>query len=549
MPVERLGGIMSDQTEPSQEGGVSLCMALQVFGLLLLSALVAFVADYKLEMGRVPSWILGISIFGVGLFSMLKLRGAPREMGITFGLKVFSVTAYKILNFLLSMWLIRDLGFTDGEAGMVIMVWGLFMTTATVVSGSLTDVLGLRRTLFLGVGLCVLARLAMAVTTHKFLALAFGLFPLAIGEALCTPVLVAAMRLYSKPSQRTVAFSLFYGLMNFGFMFGYFISDAVTKKLPPGETVNIPLLQGAVSPFAVLILVSMLIDLLMFPLISFLKPGVQMTENGYTPLPLHQHEFPAGLGLWGRTWFVVSNAAKDTLKTLGGLFRSKGFSKLIVFLLMIGLLKIVFNLMDYVLNPFVEREISPDAISKVGKLNSTNSIMILVLAPVVGMLTRKYASYTMVILGGFITAAAFVFMCLPTTFFEGMASGWLGKAVGNGYLGIVGAVHPYFLMIFLWQVVFSIGEAFYSPRVYEYAASIAPPGQEASYSSLSYIPLLIGKISTGLAFSQLLNRYCPAEGPRESGTMWLIIGLMVLIAPVGLLLLARFIRVKEEGRD
>jgi dipeptide/tripeptide permease len=140
-------------------------------------------------------------------------------------------------------------------------------------------------------------------------------------------------------------------------------------------------------------------------------------------------------------------------------------------------------------------------------------------------------------------------MCLPTTFFEGMASGWLGKAVGNGYLGIVGAVHPYFLMIFLWQVVFSIGEAFYSPRVYEYAASIAPPGQEASYSSLSYIPLLIGKISTGLAFSQLLNRYCPAEGPRESGTMWLIIGLMVLIAPVGLLLLARFIRVKEEGRD
>ena len=237
-------------------------MALQVFGLLLLSALVAFVADYKLEMGRVPSWILGISIFGVGLFSMLKLRGAPREMGITFGLKVFSVTAYKILNFLLSMWLIRDLGFTDGEAGMVIMVWGLFMTTATVVSGSLTDVLGLRRTLFLGVGLCVLARLAMAVTTHKFLALAFGLFPLAIGEALCTPVLVAAMRLYSKPSQRTVAFSLFYGLMNFGFMFGYFISDAVTKKLPPGETVNIPLLQGAVSPFAVLILVSMLIDLL-----------------------------------------------------------------------------------------------------------------------------------------------------------------------------------------------------------------------------------------------------------------------------------------------
>jgi hypothetical protein len=31
--------------------------------------------------------------------------------------------------------------------------------------------------------------------------------------------------------------------------------------------------------------------------------------------------------------------------------------------------------------------------------------------------------------------------------------------------------------------------------------------------------------------------------------MWLIIGLMVLVAPVGLLLFRRYIRVKEEGRE
>jgi hypothetical protein len=31
--------------------------------------------------------------------------------------------------------------------------------------------------------------------------------------------------------------------------------------------------------------------------------------------------------------------------------------------------------------------------------------------------------------------------------------------------------------------------------------------------------------------------------------MWLVIGLMVLVAPVGLLVLMRFIRVKEEGRE
>lgn len=522
-------------------------LVLKSTALLVFAALVAFVVDYKLKLGRVPSVIMALSIFGVGLFSMLKLRGAPREMGFTFGLKFFSVTAYKILNFLVSMWLIRHLGFSEETAGYIIVVWGLFMTVCTIVAGSLTDALGLRRTLLLGVSIAVLTRLVMAVATNKMVALACGLLPLAIGEALCTPVLVAAIRLYAKPSQRTVAFSLFYGLMNFGFMFGYFISDGVMEKLKAGSEVHV--MGATLSPYGVLILVSMAVDLLMFPLIAFLRPGVQMTEAGFVPLPSKDHVFPPGLGALGKARLTILNAASDTLETLCGLFRSKGFSKLLIFLLMIGLLKIVFNMMDYVLMPFAEREIGEFARAKVGRLNATNSILILVLAPMVGALTRKYSSYSMVVLGGFLTASSFLFLCLPTSMFAGLSSGWLGRSIGNGYLGIVGEVHPYFVMIFLWQVVVSIGEAFYSPRVYEYAASIAPPGQEASYSSLSYVPLLIGKISMGFIFGQLLNRYCPAEGPRDSATMWIIIGAVVALAPFGLAFLKRFIRVPEQGRE
>lgn len=534
----------SSPTHPA----ASVALAGKAFALLLFSGLVAYVSDYKLKLGMIPASILGLSIFGVGLFAMIKLRGSPREMGFAFGLKFLSVTAYKILNFSVSMWLIRDLGFDEQASGLIIVAWGVFMSIATIVSGSLTDVLGLRRTLFMGVTLCVLTRVVMALGPNPYVTLLLGLLPLAIGEALCTPVLVAALRLYSKPSQRTVAFSLFYGLMNFGFMFGYFISDGIMGRMSEGQAFVLPLLDLPVSAYGTLILASMGIDLLMFPLITLLKPGVQMTETGFVALQRHDHVFPEGMGTGRRLGLTIANAAADTWGMLCKLFRSPGFSKLLMFLLMIGLLKIVFNLMDYVLNPFTERVIAPEAVSKVGRLNAINSIMILVLAPMVGMLTRKYASYTMVILGGFITAASFVFMSLPPAMFEGLAGGWLGRAVGTGYLGIVGEVHPYFVMIFLWQVVFSIGEAFYSPRVYEYAASIAPPGQEASYSSLSYIPLLIGKVATGLSFAGLLERYCPAEGPRQPGLMWLIIGLMVLIAPVGLFVLRRFIRVREEGR-
>jgi len=515
-----------------------LALMLKSLGLLLVSAGVGLVVDWKLNLGLVPATMIGASVFGVGFFAMLKLRGAPREMGFTFGLKFLSVTAYKILNVTLVLWLSHDLGFSEQGALSLIVGWSFFMTLTTILAGSITDALGLRRTLLIGMSLCVLTRLVMVFSTDKLLALACGLFPLAVGEALCTPVLVAALRRYSTPEQRSVAFSLFYALMNFGFMFGYFIFDGVREAMV-GKVAG----EG-LSAYRSLLFVSMGIELLMLPLILLLRPGVEMTRDGLVTVP-EAHQY-SGAGFWEKIRLTAADAWRDTLRTFSGLVKSEGFHRLIIFLLMIGLLKVVFNAMDYVLPPFAIRELGEGA--RVGRLNAINGILILVLAPAVGMMTRKYASYSMVILGGFITAASFVFMALPTSMFQNAADGWLGKAVGNGYLEIVGAVHPYYVMIFFWQVVFSVGEAFYSPRVYEYAASIAPKGQEASYASLSYVPLLIGKLVTGAAFGGLLARYCPAEGPRDPATMWLIIGLLVAVAPVGLFTLRRFIRVKEEGR-
>lgn len=513
--------------------------------LLLISVGVGFLAAKKLSLGQIPAIIIGASIFGVGSFAMMKLRGAPREMGFTFGLKFLSVTAYKILNVTLVLWLSHDLGFNEKGALSLIVGWSFFMTLTTILAGSITDALGLRRTLLIGMSLCVLTRFVMVFSSIPLLSLVCGLFPLAVGEALCTPVLVAAMRRYSLPQQRSVAFSLFYALMNFGFMFGYFIFDGVRESMLRQGPLIVPFVPDGLSPFRTLLLVSMGIELLMLPLILLLRPGVEMTRDGLVTVP-EGHQYP-GAGFWEKILLTTRDAGKDTLRTFSSLVKSEGFHRLIIFLLMIGLLKVVFNAMDYVLPPFSLRELGPGA--RVGRLNAINGILILILAPAIGLMTRKYASYSMVILGGFITASSFVFMALPVSVFQGTADGWLGKAIGNGYLEITGAVHPYYVMIFFWQVVFSLGEAFYSPRVYEYAASIAPKGQEASYASLSYVPLLIGKLITGAAFGGLLAKYCPEQGPRDPGTMWLIIGLMVLIAPTGLLLFKRHIRVKEEGRE
>jgi hypothetical protein len=154
----------------------------------------------------------------------------------------------------------------------------------------------------------------------------------------------------------------------------------------------------------------------------------------------------------------------------------------------------------------------------------------------------------MVMLGGSICALSVFIMALPTDWFVPLANGPFGNFIHHYYLGMTGPVHPYYVMIAIYVMIFSVGEAFYSPRVYEYAAAIAPKGQEASYGALSYVPLFLGKLlvaNTGF----LLQRYCPEHGERHPATMWLVFALAASVAPVGLTLLRRFIRVHEAGRE
>lgn len=518
---------------------------LKVLCLLLLSAGVGWASSAKLGIGLWPGVIIGACIFGVSVFSMLKLRGAPREVMYTFGLKFFSVTAYKVLNVTLVLWLANDMGFKYDDALHLVVVWAIIMSVSTLLAGSIADALGLRRTLLIGVSLCVLTRLIMVAATNPAVALAAGLFPLAIGEALCTPVLVAALRRFTTSRQRSVAFSVFYAIMNFGFMVGYFVFDGVRRATNAEGLINVPLLTADISAYRTLLLVSMFIELLMIPLILVIRRGAEVTENGLV-VTEEEIKYPAA-GPFKSVGLTVRDAAHSIVILFAGLVKTRGFYRLLMFLMFIGFLKVVFNVMDYVLPPFAIQELG-EAVG-VGSLNAINGILILVLAPAIGIMTQKYSAYSMVILGGFITAFSFVFMFTPPAAFQGLADSWVGSAIGHGYLGLKGAVHPYYVMIAAWQIVFSLGEAFYSPRVYEYASSIAPKGQEASYASLSYVPLLIGKLITGAAFGGLLARYCPEQGTRNPGMMWLIIGLMVLVAPVGLLVFQRYIRVKEEGRE
>jgi len=482
-----------------------------------------------------PTPVNGIRGF-IAKFAVLK--GARRELWLTFLIKLLIYTAYSITNKTLILWLSKDLGFSDQGASVIVgAVWAPAMTIFILLAGSVTDAIGLRRTFFIGVAICTFARSVMVLTTNPALAFACGLLPLAVGEALGTPVLLAATRVYSSTAQRSIAFSIIYALMNVGYWVAGYVFDFVRSL---DLHVNIAGFQPTVHEQ--LFAASLALEILLFPTIYFLRRSAEQRAALSEAAP----ETPlSSSGIWAGIAQSVQKSASDSIFLFRRLIGQSGFYRLLVFFLFVGFLKMIFLLADYVFPKFGDREMGLHA--PVGKLVGINAIVVIMLAPVVGALTQRVASYRMVIIGSVICAAGVFIMALPTDWFQNASNGLIGQWLGHGYLGLHGSVHPYYLMSALYLTVFSIGEAFYSPRVYEYAASIAPPGQEASYGSLAYLPFLVGKLLI-TSSGWLLATFCPEQGPRHSGMMWFIFACAATVAPVGLLIFRRYIQVPEAGR-
>jgi MFS family permease len=403
-------------------------------------------------------------------------------------------------------------------------------------------VLGLRRTLLIGTVLCILGRAVMVWTTVRWVALALGLVPVAIGEALGGPVLIAAARCYSNTRQRSMSFSMIYAMMNLGFLIAAWLFDRFRKGMGEHGQLNLPGLH--ITTYQTLFLVSLILEVLLLPLIFLLREGAEATDEGLKLTP--RNPTPANRSWLQSINLTIRQATSETIQLFGTLLRQAGFHRLLVFLILIAFVKIIYRQMDYVYPTFGIRELGPGA--PIGILWGLNSLFIIILAPIVGALTQRFSAYSMVITGGLVSSASIFIMALPPAWFVPMADGVLGNFIGHWYLDLHGAVHPYYVMISLFVLVLSVGEAFYSPRVYEYAAAIAPKGQEASYGALSYIPFLLAKLLIGLFSGKWLMRYCPETGPRHSETLWLIVALFSLVAPIGLIGLRRFIQVREAGR-
>jgi MFS family permease len=163
---------------------------------------------------------------------------------------------------------------------------------------------------------------------------------------------------------------------------------------------------------------------------------------------------------------------------------------------------------------YVFRVFPAEVAAKFEWINGINPFIIVIFVPLIAMFTRKVSVFTMLLIGTSISAA--------TTFL----------LVGD---------HTTVTLLILYVIIWSLGEAAWSSRLYEYVAELAPAGQVGAYMGVANLPWFMAKFTTGLYSGSMLAHFIPKNGPQNPGQMWLIYGLIACITPIGLLLMRKWL--------
>jgi MFS family permease len=146
------------------------------------------------------------------------LKGMPRGVWVLFATTLVNRSGTMVLPFL-TLYLTRDLGFTAGQAGWVLFVYGAGAFISAALSGRLSDVLGpmhvIRDSLFLSGAILLLFPFS-----RTFVAVTATAFALALAAEAFRPASMAVVADLVTPSQRKPAFALTRLAINLGMSVG-----------------------------------------------------------------------------------------------------------------------------------------------------------------------------------------------------------------------------------------------------------------------------------------------------------------------------------------
>ena len=406
--------------------------------------------------------------------------------------------AYFGILTLLTLFLGGNVGMSDSMTGISVSTFTGLVTLFMFGGGFVSDKYGVRRALGIALTFLLTGRILLgfaAVPSGLGLPYAgylmswVALILMALGSGILQPALYAGAKEYTNPKVSAIAFSFIYAIMNLGIVCENFISPFIrTDEKFIGNIHGLG--WGIMGVFLTCTAITGL--LLFLHLTLFTKKVEKKCRVAVIDEEVNKN----------KTW-------KQRLKEMP--LRD---ARLMCFVFLLLPVQTLFAHQFLTIPDYVFRVFPAEVAAKFEWINGINPFIIVIFVPLIAMFTRKVSVFTMLLIGTSISAA--------TTFL----------LVGD---------HTTVTLLILYVIIWSLGEAAWSSRLYEYVAELAPAGQVGAYMGVANLPWFMAKFTTGLYSGSMLAHFIPKNGPQNPGQMWLIYGLIACITPIGLLLMRKWL--------
>ncbi len=247
----------------------------------------------------------------------------------------------------------------------------------------------------------------------------------------------------------------------------------------------------------------------------------------------------------------VRDATQETGFQLKDNFTQKVFW---IYMGMLGILtfvKLTFYLFHVMFPTYATRVFGYD-FPVAGVFGTLNPAMIVFLVPLISALTVNIRSYTMLMVGTAVSAGA-VFLCfIPDGLALAIGDTWFGTWLFDYWLEApAGNRDPFLVSFIIFIMVFTVGEAIWSPRLMQFSAEIAPKGKEGAYIALAMLPYFLGKIAATIMADILTGQYFSSdmvEYPNHE-LSWLWVAGMCLLSPLGMVIWRKHFNHSEKTAE
>ncbi|MBL7075239.1 MFS transporter [candidate division KSB1 bacterium] len=378
---------------------------------------------------------------------------SPRTFWTANAIELFERAAFYGMFIALVLYLTREVGFTDKEAGWVAGFFAGFIYLLPTFTGSLADMMGFKRALSLAFFLLACGYGLLGAFQIKATAiLSLGLIML--GGSFVKPIISGTVAKCSDDDNRARAFSIFYMVVNIG----AFLGKTVAKPLRTEMGLQYINFYAALMALCALLLVTIL-----YRSVDTAGEGKSLKE-----------------ALDGLIKVVKNIRFMCLILIVAGFWAIKG--------------QLYATMPKYVLR-LVGEGAAPEWLANI------NPLVVVILVVPITHLVSKIRPVSSIAIGLFIIPLSALTISLSPQL----------QAITGLSVKIIGAVafHPITVVVMVGIALQGLAECFLSPRFLEYASKQAPEGEVGLYMGYSHLTTFFAWLFGFAISGYLLDAFCP----------------------------------------